>query len=528
MLLRILEKYIQMSTEIQIPEFLISPVTGESPQREAFNCTKRNQCFSGGYGSGKTWLYCWKILLLALMFPKSRWFLARTNYTDLMRSTVATFKNICPSGLYDPKKGGKLTNEGCTLINGSVILFLHLNPESEGLVRGLEINGGFVDQAEDLDENIYIHLDSRIGRWSSGEVPEYMVTPDWPRNPKTGKPRVPGYLLLAVNPDSELHYIYRRYHEESIEYQTKYSKNHEMITASTLDNPTIDPAIIEGMLERDQVFIDRFVHGKWGIAESAIHRILRESLLDVGDIVEGQVVTQEWITNLLQKARLYRVMDHGDFSPTCCLWVASFMGKFFIYREYYQGDRLVSFHRKAIEELSKNEYYSGNYADPAIFNKTMQKGGRKFSVADEYLDNTLITDSKPIAWTPAQNDEFGIRNRLNEVLRNDPSNEHPITKEKGSPRLYFIKKSVNYTEGCYESILQTKAQKREILGSENGKPIYSDDRDDNITDHAYDPVRYFIGLHFYHKQKLNNSAPPGTFFAAKKELRKQRIAGVRF
>ncbi len=30
------------------------------------------------------------------------------------------------------------------------------------------------------------------------------------------------------------------------------------------------------------------------------------------------------------------------------------------------------------------------------------------------------------------------------------------------------------------------------IGTDNGRPIFADDRDDKIPDHAYDPLRYFI------------------------------------
>ena len=38
-------------------------------------------------------------------------------------------------------------------------------------------------------------------------------------------------------------------------------------------------------------------------------------------------------------------------------------------------NKVISYHRQAIYDLSRNEDYSGNYADPQIFKKTAQKDG---------------------------------------------------------------------------------------------------------------------------------------------------------
>ena len=70
---------------------------------------------------------------------------------------------------------------------------------------------------------------------------------------------------------------------------------------------------------------------------------------------------------------------------------------------------------------------------------------------------------------------------------------HPITKEKGLwPRLFFVKKTQDYPNGCDQVIRQTKSARRLKIGTDNGKPIFSDERDPKIADHALDPLRYFL------------------------------------
>jgi hypothetical protein len=52
-------------------------------------------------------------------------------------------------------------------------------------------------------------------------------------------------------------------------------------------------------------------------------------------------------------------------------------------------------------------------------------------------------------------------------------------------------------------IRQLKSQRREKIGTENGRPIFTDERDKKIPDHAYDPVRYFMAA----QPPLPHSAP---------------------
>ena len=84
------------------------------------------------------------------------------------------------------------------------------------------------------------------------------------------------------------------------------------------------------------------------------------------------------------------------------------------------------------------------------------------------------------------------RSRIKEYLAVDPNHLHPITREKGAPRLYFLRKTTDYPNGCDRTILELKSQKRVKLEEAGGRDVYSDDRDDTVPDHAYDALKYFV------------------------------------
>lgn len=470
------------------------------------NSTKRNILFNSGYGAGKTFVACYKLLLLLLKFPNSRAVIGRLKYTDLMKTTAQTFFQICPASLYDTNSGGaRADGRGyLRLINGSEIYFMHFDAVDLTSIKSLEINFLLLDQAEEIIESVYLALDARLGRKADAIVPEDLLqeNPDWPRNEHTNVPMVPIYSFILINPpdEGELHYLIQRFHPDSDEWKLKWQEINDYVWSSSRSNKALPKDNLENMLTRDPEWIARYVDGKIGQGQGAIHRISDSSILEI-----GRDISIDFIQNILRKGALSRILDHGATAPTCCLWFVSFKGYHFCYREYYLEDRTISTHRKNINDLSNNEYYSYNLADPSIFKKSGEKYGGFWTVADEYIDSSEeFRGNPPIVWNPADNNEFATRNRINEYLMIDPNLRHPISGLLGSPRLFFIKSSLESEGreaelGCYHAIRQLKAQKKLLLDTINGKNIYSDDRDDKIVDHAYDCIRYYCASHLQNK-----------------------------
>jgi hypothetical protein len=464
-----------------------------NPQREFYYAVERNQCFSGGFNNGKTWSACFKAICLLLTFPGYRVLIARQKFTDLKKTTMQTFFKFLPGELILSHN----EQDGVThLLNGSTVFWMHLDHVEESTLRGLEVNMVLVDQAEEMEEKTYDVLDARIGRWKGAVVPEYLLLKfkDWPRD-RFGQPEVPSYHCLLCNPDSLFHFIYRKYHKESRERQQDH-----FFVEGEWDSSLGSEESYEQALRRDKDYVDRFVRGKWGLSEAQIHIIREPSLLDYDE---------DFVKTILSKGNLFRVLDHGSSAPTCCLWVCSYKGVYIFYREYYAANRLISQHRKAIHELSNGEEYSNNWADPSIDHKASQKEGGFWSVADEYRTDDI--EGPPLIFNAADNNEFATRNRINELLTISDRFKHPITQESPSPGIYFIKASRGYPYGCVEAIKQLGGQRKEFLGTIDGKNVYSDERDDSIPDHAYDPVRYFVSMHPWQKQEPPRSAPARSF-----------------
>ena len=488
-------------------------------QKEAWEYGPKPLCLSGGYGSGKTFLACRKILRLMDAFPGYRVVVARRRWVHLVKTTMATFFKVCKPEMYN--EGRRSDSEKILrLNNGSELIWMHLEDGEEvaNIIPGLEINALFIDQAEEVDEELYDKLSSRLGRWDRAIVPDEIVKGQeslgktWKWYNQRGEIIPPAYSIIACNPDNEMHWIYRRFHPDSQEHYEKkipeydnaergsvpkptgnmlsyHDLGYKMITMASTSNKFLTKQNISALLVNDESFIKRYVRGEWGSPEGSIHIIHPSSLIPGNQLL---------VDYLVRTCRLMRSMDYGDSAPTCVAWAAiDREDNIIIYREYYEPDRLISDHRIAIDQYSRDkeglkEEYTFNLADPSIFSKMPQAKGGRWCVADEYAD-CKTNPHTAIFWRPADNNELGTRNRINEYLRVDPKHKNPFTHEMGAPHLYFITRTAGYPYGCSQIVKQTRSQRRLRLGTDLGKPIFSDERDENITDHAYDAgVRYVI------------------------------------
>jgi len=487
-------------------------------QEDCFWAKERNQCASGGFNNGKSYVLCQKAVTLALTFSNYRSVIARQTYKQLKATTLQTLLKVLPPDAirtFDQQSGIII------LKNGSVFYLMHLDAYDEQDLRGLEINSAFVDQAEEMQEAIYIILDARIGRWDQAKVPnEYLEKfSDWPKN-EYGIPRVPNYMFLACNPDSQFHFIYQNYHPDSVNLQP----GHIMLQAPT-DESLGDPETMARMKGRDESWVKKYFKGEWGISEAQIHYVHPQSILDPKDCVQ-------LFKDIQRRGNNYRVLDHGETSPTACGWFSALNSWHIAYREYYMPNTVISKHRQNIYDLSKtkNEFgewveedYAANYADPAIFKQESQKNGGFWSVANEYVTKSI--SGPPLAWSPADNNEFATRNRINESLMLDPNVRHPITGELNAPRFYMIKRTREYPHGLSHGISELQSQRRKLLTSINGKNIYADDREESISDHFYDVERYYFAIHGKGKSE-GIKEPPRHSMAWYNRLSKRHIQQV--
>jgi hypothetical protein len=303
-------------------------------------------------------------------------------------------------------------------------------------------------------------------------------------------------MLTAYSPGWE-HWLTARFWEHGAEREMYRKQGYTVFTASARESKALTKQYIAKQLTRGKEYVARMVDAStWGATEGMVFDLSDVSILDPDSSL---------LNRILHRMRLHRVYDHGEFSPSGCLWYATdHDNNVFYYREYMKEGLLVNQHRRNIYDLSKEDagggpppaYYS-NLADPHIFDKTRGRtldSAPSWSVGDEFSDKRVQDPQTAIYWRPADNNEEMTISRMRQYLWVDPSHKHPLTGEMGAPRAYFLRRTAGYPNGCHEVLADIRSAKRKEVGtSPDGSKLYGDERDEKVRDHLLDCVRYSIG-----------------------------------
>lgn len=425
-----------------------------NPIQAAFiACTARESVMDGGVGAGKTVGGIYKLLLLADAYPNSRWFVGRQIYKDLVATTQKTFDRIVPKG-WVKKHALNIT----TLWNGSEISWNHLDDYDLKSLMGLEINGAFLDQIEEISPDVIEILDSRIGRWSN---------PEWANH-------CPAYLWSTANPAGKDH-VYWRYHPD---VNTNLDRAYFFV--KTTDNKAcLDkhvPGYLDNLLKKSPEWRKRWVEGSRDIFEGKIFQEFTPGGVHVYDSskfdpykVFGQGSAWAW-------------MDYGLTSPTTQLitWSTK-VGFHFVTNEYGDKNKMIKEHAGEMmqRQLKNPVRVKGVFADPSIFHEsTRDRRVMTNSVAKEFQCCGMY----PLK---ADNNEESSLAVLHEMLFVDPTRVNPVTGVMGSPLLFISDK-------CTALIKELDMQRHESVRNPlTGEREYISARSESVSDHYFDGLRYF-------------------------------------
>ena len=243
--------------------------------------------FGGGAGGAKSFLGCAWIILVALKFNGTRWFLARKTLKSLRESTLETFFQVCGNWGIKPEKHYKYNSQlGFILFNnGSKIVLLELSskpsdPNFEG-VGSTEYTGGFIDESTQVAEKGVEAMMSRI-RFRlddfvicqacrfMGEVPkkikEQLKNEKTFKNkkcPKCGKMKLGTLipkLFLTGNPAKN--WTYREYYKKDKDGTIEPYKH--FIQSLVVDNKFISKHYIENLKKmKNRAMRERLLYGNW-------------------------------------------------------------------------------------------------------------------------------------------------------------------------------------------------------------------------------------------------------------------------
>lgn len=402
-------------------------------------------CFSGGFGSGKTISGCMRALLLS-QSPGNFGLIGRSTYPELRDTTRRTFFEVCPEEYFEESNGGawRPSENHLRLVNGSEIIFRHLDSVSEKELLSLNLGWFFIDQAEEIGERVFQILQSRL---RLNTVPNRY-----------------GFIVCNPEPGNWIYGKFVKPQEEGTPLP-----DHELVEASTFENPYLPPDYVQTLLANYPAEMQkRFLEGRWDVFENQIYTEFDRKI----HVINPFTIPKEW-------ERIVAV-DHGMVNPTAALWGAiDFDGNIIIFDEYYSPG-VVSNHAKEIIRKSEGQEISMWLIDPSTQAKTREKNGMPWSVMEEYQDYDLF-------FTPANNEKLAGINRVKEFLKPLANRRHLITHQMPGPKLYIFKNCVN----LLWELPQYQWRKLRSLAQRN-----SSEQARDYNDHAVDSLRYLIMSRF--------------------------------
>lgn len=173
-------------TGSRVVEVKLGPV-----HREIIRATERFVDVEGALRSAKTWTILIKIRRSLEEHPGIRWAIARWTEGDLNQKLVPDYRNVC--GLMGLPFGTWNAKESCyDLDNGSRLYCVHLKTSQRdnryATVRGLTVAGFYIDQLEEIPEDVYNEAALRLSQ-----------------------PGFPQQMMVSPNPVPDNHWIAKRW-----------------------------------------------------------------------------------------------------------------------------------------------------------------------------------------------------------------------------------------------------------------------------------------------------------------------------
>jgi len=220
-------------------------ITPTKKQIEAFRALDNNQIvlFGGAIRGSKTWWGCLAIITFCFQYENSRWLMLRESLPTLKRTLLVTFNELLAKGFGQYVKEFNQQTQTLTWNNGSQIIFMSESFDTDkelNRFRGLEINGAFIDEANEIQEATFNKVIERAGSWFHSKG-------------------CPIKILMSANPCQNWlkERIYDKCESDTLPNGVAY------VPATIFDNPHIPAEYLESLKSLPEYEYDVFVNGNW-------------------------------------------------------------------------------------------------------------------------------------------------------------------------------------------------------------------------------------------------------------------------
>ena len=216
-------------------------------QREAYLACENNKIvlYGGAIRGGKSYFLVLYAFTIAFRYPRSRWLFLRETLPTLKRTLLVTFNEFVQNGFGQYIKDFNQQSLTVTLTNGSQFIFMAEGFDTDkelNRFRGLEINGAFIDEANEIQETTFNKVIERSGSWFHSKG-------------------CPSKIVMTANPTNGWlkERIYDKWESKSLPQHIAY------IPARIFDNPFIPTDYLESLKLLPRYQYEVFVEGNWNI-----------------------------------------------------------------------------------------------------------------------------------------------------------------------------------------------------------------------------------------------------------------------
>lgn len=230
--------------------------------------------YGGAAHGGKSYLGCFWLVSMCITYPDTAWLLGRKELTNLKKTTLLTLFKVFDEYGIKPEVHFNYNQQDniITFTNKSQIFLFDLGykPSDPLYTRlgGLELTGGFVDEANEVDIAAIDILHTRLGR----------------RNNQ--KYNLKAKLLEGFNPQKN--HVYQRYYKPWRENQLPVHRSFTLALPS--DNPYTTEDYLNQLRNADKVTRERLMNGNFEYDDDPTVLIEYDAMMDMSTNVLQQEV----------------------------------------------------------------------------------------------------------------------------------------------------------------------------------------------------------------------------------------------
>ncbi len=228
-------------------------------QRKALQILMNNTydefLYGGAAGGAKSWTGCCWLLFMCLIYPGTRYFVARNELGDIVDSVLVTFNKVCRAyGFSDFKYNGVKNfiqfgeKSGGSFINFIELKYKPSDPDYND-VGSTEYTAGWIEEAAEITEKGVDVISSRVGRHM---------------NKKYG---IRGKVFMTTNPRKNWTKV--RFYDK--DRNNTLPANQAYLQCLITENPFIEKEYVQKlrqMSEKNKALYERLFKGNWDYADN--------------------------------------------------------------------------------------------------------------------------------------------------------------------------------------------------------------------------------------------------------------------